>query len=212
MNKRFICVEGVIGVGKTSLARRLAKVWNANLIEEIVEENPFLADFYKDRERYAFQTQMFFLLSRYKQLKKVSQMSLFNPVTVSDYAIYKDRIFATINLSDWELNLYNQVADVLEGTLPQPDYIIYLRATVSTLMKRIKKRNRPFERNMDREYIELLVEFYDKFFAHFDNCPLLIVETDNMDLVNDDNAFNSILNEIEHHNTGIKLFLREREI
>ncbi len=210
MDKRFICIEGVIGVGKSTLAKRLADYLEARLIEEVVEENPFLSDFYKDRDRYAFQTQMFFLLSRYKQLKEVAQMSLFEPMTVADYTFYKDRIFATINLTDWELDLYNQVADIIEENIIKPDFIIYLRASVSTIMKRIKKRNRPFERNMDPEYIKMLSEYYNKFFSHFFGAPVLIVDTDNVNLLENEEVFNDIVNEIEMHKAGIKIYISER--
>jgi deoxyguanosine kinase len=144
----FIAVEGVIGVGKTTLSRLLSERLAARLVLEVVEENPYLSDFYRDMRRYAFQTQLFFLLSRYRQQREIAQPDLFSPKTVSDYIFQKDRIFATLNLSDNDLKLYEQVFAVLEPQVPAPDLVIYLQASHDVLMERIARRGREFERAM----------------------------------------------------------------
>src|SRR5881628_1897562 len=150
---RYIVVEGVIGVGKTSLARLLSERLQGRLVLEEVEENPFLKDFYQDRARYAFQTQMHFLFSRFQQQRNLRQMELFSERMVSDYLFQKDRIFAGLNLSERELALYEKVVGWLELEVTRPDVVVYLQAANETLMERIAKRGRPFERDMDRAYI-----------------------------------------------------------
>src|SRR5215510_13618826 len=152
-DNRFVAVEGVIGVGKTSLARLLAERSQARLVLEEVEENPFLKDFYRDRAQYAFQTQMHFLFSRYQQQRSLRQMELFSERTVSDYLFQKDRIFASLNLTERELALYEKVVGWLELEVAKPDVVVYLQANTEMLMERIGKRGRPFERDMDRSYI-----------------------------------------------------------
>ncbi|MBD3336827.1 MAG: AAA family ATPase [Candidatus Eisenbacteria bacterium] len=176
-----VTIEGVIGVGKTSLARALAHHWGGQLVPEEVEENPFLPDFYKDPRRYAFQTQLFFLLSRYRQLKGLIQRDIFRPLLVCDYLFQKDKIFASINLDDHEMALYDQVLPLLEREIPQPDRVVFLQASLATLLKRIEKRGRHFERDMSPEYLETLMEAYNHFFIHYSDAPLLIVNTDHVD-------------------------------
>ena len=201
-DNRYIVVEGVIGVGKTSLTRLLAERLQAKLVLEEVEENPFLKDFYRDRERFAFQTQMHFLFSRYQQQRAMRQMELFSERTVSDYLFQKDRIFASLNLSERELALYEKVAGWLELEVAKPDVVVYLQANTDTLMERIGKRGRPFERDMDRSYIGGLNEAYNHFFFHFVEAPLLVVNTNAIDFVNHTEDFEDLLKRILVHRQG----------
>ena len=181
----YICIEGVIGAGKTSLSYLMAERFNTRTVLEEAEENPFLAKFYADRRMFAFQTQLWFLVSRFKQLSvMVAQQDLFQRVTISDYVFAKDRIFASINLEDDELNLYNSIARVMETSVSQPDLVVYLQASTDVLLKRIEKRGRPFEYNMDTEYLDVLNQAYNHFFFHYNATPLLIINTNDIDFVN----------------------------
>lgn len=180
---RYIVVEGVIGVGKTSLAKLLAVRTDARLNLEIVEENPFLAQFYRDRVAYAFQTQIFFLLSRFRQQQALRQPELFNEILVSDYLFAKDRIFANLNLSDDELALYDQLAAILQDRVLKPDLVIYLQASTQLLLERIRLRGRDYERGMEPAYIESLNKAYNFFFHHYTQTPLLVVAADHLDYV-----------------------------
>jgi deoxyadenosine/deoxycytidine kinase len=180
---RYIVIEGVIGAGKTSLTRLLAERLQGRLLLEEVEENPFLKDFYVDRARYAFQTQMHFLFSRYQQQRELRQQDLFRERTVADYLFQKDRIFANLNLSDKELALYEKVAGWLELEVTRPDVVVYLQADTATLLERVAKRGRPFERDMDRDYMQALNEAYNYFFFHYTEAPLLVVNTNGIDFV-----------------------------
>lgn len=182
---QYIAVEGVIGVGKTTLTKRLADFVGGYRVLEIVEENPFLSDFYRDRRAYAFQTQVFFLLSRYRQQKRMLQRDLFHGPVISDYMFEKDRIFANINLDDAELDMYNQVFSLMERDLPKPDRIIYLMASVDQLLERIAKRGREFERNMDPAYLEMLADAYNYFFGHYSGAPVMVVNTGEVDFSRD---------------------------
>ncbi len=199
---RYIGVEGVIGVGKTSLARLLTERLQAKLVLEEVEENPFLKDFYKDRARFAFQTQMHFLFSRYQQQRNLRQTELFSDRLVADYLFAKDRIFARLNLSERELALYERLVGWLELEVVKPDVVIYLQATAETLMERISRRARPFEKDMERGYIEQLVEAYNHFFFHYTDAPLLVVNTNAIDFVNNPDDFEDLLKRILSHGTG----------
>lgn len=201
---RYIAVEGVIGVGKTTLAHRLAKSLEASLVLEVVEENPFLARFYDDPEAYAFQTQIFFLLSRYRQHLELSQRDLFTQSVVSDYLFAKDQIFATINLGEDELGLYRTLLPLLEARLNRPDLVVYLQATTGVLLERIKRRGRPFEREISSEYLETLAEAYNHFFFHYDDTPLLIVNTNEIDLVTSDEDYEELLGLIRGHTAGTR--------
>ena len=201
-DNRYIVVEGVIGVGKTSLARLLTEELKAKLVLEEVEENPFLKDFYRDRAQYAFQTQMHFLFSRYQQQRSLRQMDLFSERMVSDYLFQKDRIFAGLNLSERELALYEKVVGWLELEVTRPDVVVYLQASTETLMERIARRGRPFERDMDRTYIASLNEAYNHFFFHYVEAPLLVVNTNSIDFVNDPDDFRDLLKRIRTHRGG----------
>jgi deoxyadenosine/deoxycytidine kinase len=199
---RYIVVEGVIGVGKTSLSRLLSERLPARLVLEEVEENPFLKDFYRDRARYAFQTQMHFLFSRYQQQRSLRQMELFRERMVSDYLFQKDRIFASLNLSERELALYERLVGWLELEVMKPDVVVYLQASPDVLMERIARRARPYEKEMEREYIKHLNEAYNHFFFHYTEAPLLVVNTNAIDFVNNAEDFEDLRGRIVSHRQG----------
>jgi deoxyadenosine/deoxycytidine kinase len=190
----YIAIEGVIGVGKTSLTRMLVDYFNGRGIYEIVEENPFLADFYRDPERYAFQTQMFFLLSRYRQQMEIPQRDLFHQMLIADYIFAKDKIFAYLNLEDRELFLYEKIVRLMERDIPVPDLVVYLKSTPERLMQNIQKRDRPFERDMKYEYIDALNKSYNRFFNHYKDTELLVIDATEMDFVANRNDFVTIVN------------------
>jgi deoxyguanosine kinase len=183
MDYRYIVVEGPIGVGKTSLSNLLAERFDARRVLEVFEENPFLSSFYSDRAKYAFQTQIFFLLSRFKQQQELFQQDLFSAVTVSDYLFAKDRIFACLTLDPNELALYDRVFEELGPRVVKPDLVIYLQARLEVLLHRIKKRGREYERKLDAGYLEELVHAYNDFFSHYKDTPLLVVNTSDIDFV-----------------------------
>ncbi len=199
---RYLVIEGVIGAGKTSLARMLSDRLGAKLVLEEVEENPFLKDFYRDRDRYAFQTQMHFLFSRYQQQRSLRQTDLFSDKLVADYLFQKDRIFASLNLVDKELALYERLVGWLELDVVNPDVVVYLQASTDTLMERITRRNRTFERDMDRAYIERLNEAYNHYFFHYHETPLLVVNTNAIDFVNQHDDFEDLSKRILSHRQG----------
>jgi len=181
----YIAIEGVIGVGKTSLARLLQPSFNANLLLEVFEENPFLSSFYQDRSRYAFQTQMFFLLSRYHQQRRsVPDMISGSKPLISDYTFDKDALFARINLAGDELEMYYKLHEALAEKIPAPNLVVYLRATTDTLMHRITLRDRSYERSMERDYIQTLHLAYDDYFLQSNRTsPVLVVDTNELDFV-----------------------------
>ncbi len=203
----YLCVEGVIGVGKTSFCTLLGHKFAARLILETAEENPFLRKFYDDRRALAFQTQLWFLLSRFRQLTEaVAQQDLFHPVTVGDYFFEKDRIFASINLEPEEFALYDQVASVMAGRTPQPDLVIYLQASTDILLRRIECRGRPYEFNIDPHYIAALNEAYNRFFFHYSASPLLIINTDEIDFVNVAGDFDDLVEQIAKTKSGTNFY------
>ncbi|MBS2031662.1 MAG: deoxynucleoside kinase [Deltaproteobacteria bacterium] len=205
MNRpRYIVVEGPIGVGKTSLVNALAARYRARTVFEIVEENPFLSSFYDDREKYAFQTQLFFLLSRYKQQQDIFQPDLLQPVTVSDYLFAKDKIFAQLTLSSHELALYERVYDALAPRVLKPDLVIYLQARQDVLLGRIKKRGREFERQFDPGYLEQVSRSYNDYFGHYSDTPLLILNTSDFDYVGNAADLEHVVDLIENHTQGVK--------
>lgn len=182
MTHTYIAIEGAIGVGKTTLARMIHPLFDANLLLEVFEENPFLADFYADRERYAFQTQIFFLLSRYQQQRTIPDLLRQAPL-ITDYTFAKDRLFAHLNLKNDELALYERIHAILAQQIPTPTLIVYLRASTDVLMERIALRDRPYERNMDRAYIDALRQAYEKFFSTYQEVPVLSIDTDQLNFV-----------------------------
>jgi deoxyadenosine/deoxycytidine kinase len=204
---RYLAIEGPIGVGKSSLATRLAERMGARLVLERVEENPFLADFYRDRGRFAFQTQIFFLLSRYRPQQEVAQQELVDRVTVADYIFAKDRIFASLTLDEAEFALYSEIYNLLRGRLPKPDVAIYLQASTEVLQERIARRGVAFERNFDKDYLERLVGAYNYFFFHYQATPLLVVNTNEVDFINSKEDFERLLKKIETHDKGTEYFV-----
>jgi deoxyguanosine kinase len=202
LEHRYIVVEGPIGVGKSSLTNIVAERFSARRVMEVVEENPFLASFYADRAKYAFQTQMFFLLSRFKQQQELFQQDLFASVTVSDYLFAKDRIFANLTLQTDELALYERVFDALQPRVTKPDLVIYLQARLDVLLARIKKRGREFERKFDPHYLEGLCKAYNDFFFHYVDTPLLVVNTSDIDFVNNPADLEDLLSVIRQTRKG----------
>ncbi len=193
---RYIAVEGPIGVGKTTVANLLAERFRAQLILEQYEENPFLERFYRDRRGAAFQTQLFFLLSRYRQHQEMVSSNLFYDNIVCDYLFAKDRIFAEVNLSRDELKLYDEVATALHKTLPTPDVVIYLQGSVGLMQQNIKKRSRSFEQNIDREYLESLTAAYDDFFFHYRDSRLIVANCDSFDFLGRPDHFERLVETI----------------
>lgn len=203
---KYIAVEGVIGVGKTTFAGMLAERLDAELINEEVLENPFLVDFYKNRKRYAFSCQLYFLISRFQQQQQLVVRDLFAQRIVSDYIFGKDSIFASVNLTDRELTLYNKIAPVLTADIPKPDLAIYLQASTPTLLKRIQNRNFSFEKSIDYDYIEVLNKAYDYYFFNYTDTPLLVVKTDEIDFVNYPEHFDDLIEQISKPISGKKYY------
>ncbi|MFQ5648787.1 MAG: deoxynucleoside kinase [bacterium] len=195
MRLQYIAIEGVIGVGKTSLAQKLADHFGARQILEKQDENPFLKDFYRDPRQFAFPTQLFFLLSRYRQQQEVPQRELFHDMLVADYIFAKDRIFATITLEDRELFLYDKIASLLERDIPKPDLVLYLQSSTERLMFNIRKRNRDYERPITEAYIRELNEAYNQFFFNYEDSPLLIINSTEIDFVNKEEDFEELVNQ-----------------
>jgi deoxyadenosine/deoxycytidine kinase len=204
----FIVVEGVIGAGKTSLAKKIKERLNSKLILEQFDVNPFLERFYVDRSRYAFQTQMFFLVNRYKQQEELLQEELFTEHIVSDYLFEKDRIFAYLNLSGEELKLYEGLYPLLARNLRKPDLVVFLQSSVDKLMYNIKKRHRKIERALTRSYIEELSEAYNHFFFRYSTTPLLIVNSSEIDFVNVEEDFEELFKQIFREDRGVKEYFK----
>lgn len=179
----YLAIEGVIGVGKTSLARMLQPVFNSKLLLEVFEENPFLSDFYSDRRRYAFQTQIYFLLSRYRQQRHAVPQALSNGDLIADYTFAKDALFAGLNLSGDEIDTYRLVHNALAERIQRPDLVLYLRVTTEVAMQRITMRDRPYERNMEYAYIEQLNQAYEDFFDQHVKLPVLTIDSTALDFV-----------------------------
>lgn len=201
-----IAIEGVIGAGKTTLAARLAERSGGETVLEAVEENPFLKLFYRDPSRYAFQTQIFFLLSRHAQQMELRQRDLFRGTVISDYLFQKDRIFANLTLSDHEIVLYNRMASLLEREVPVPDKVIYLQHSAEVLLERIRTRGRPFERRIEPELLRQLNEAYNHFFFHYDLAPVLIVNSSRVDFDGREDDLADLVREIERHRHGIAYY------
>lgn len=202
----FVVVEGPIGVGKTTLAKRLAESFNTDLLLEGAEENPFLNKFYNNMKNVAFQTQLFFLFQRAQQMQDLRQSDMFRPVRVADFIMEKDRLFAELTLDAEEFKLYEQVYQHVTVDTPVPDLVIYLQAPVDVLKKRISRRGRGYERTITRDYINRLAESYARFFHSYTQSPLLIVNAEEIDLVNNENDYILLLEHIKKIKSGRHYF------
>ena len=203
---KFIVVEGPIGVGKTTLAKRLAESFNTDLLLEGAGENPFLNSFYENQKNVAFQTQLFFLFQRAQQMQDLRQEDMFRPVHVADFIMEKDRLFAEITLDEEEFKLYQQVYQHLTIDAPVPDLVIYLQAPVSVLKKRISHRGRGYERNMNADYLHRINESYARFFHNYIQSPLLIVNVEEIDIINNGNDYTLLLEQIKQMKSGRHYF------
>jgi len=203
----YIAVEGPIGVGKSSLARLLARELNARLVLEEVDDNPFLARFYEDADKYALPVQLYFMLTRYKQQQELAQQELFSAATVSDYLFAKDRIFAALNLAPDELALYDSVYRLLDARMAKPDLVVFMSARVEVLLERLRKRDRDFERDISADYLERVSAAFRDFFFYYDESPLLVVDTSEIDFVADSDDLRDLLREIDRAGQGVQHFV-----
>jgi deoxyadenosine/deoxycytidine kinase len=203
---RFIVVEGPIGVGKTSLARRFAESFSGELVLEQVEQNPFLEQFYKSRKSAALPAQLFFLFQRARQTEDLRQSDMFAPVRIADFHIGKDRLFAELNLSRDELDLYEQIYNKLDIEVPEPDLVVYLQASVDALMTRIAQRSIPYERMIDRAYIERLADAYARYFHSYDETPLLIVNASSIDPARNEEDYEALFEQVSRISGGRHFF------
>ena len=206
MRLQYIAIEGVIGVGKTSLTKKLSDHFGGRVLLEQHEENPFLKDFYNNPRQFAFPVQLFFLLSRYRQQHEIPQRELFQDLLVTDYMFAKDRIFASLNLEDRELILYDKVALMLERDILKPDLAIYLQSNTERLMSNIRKRNRNYEKTISSEYIRSLTEGYNRFFLNYSDSPLLIVNSTEIDFVNKEEDFEDLIHQIARPISGTQYY------
>ena len=202
-----IVIEGPLGVGKTSLALMLAEKMNGEALLEDIEENPFLVKFYKNPDKYGFQTQIFFLLRRYQQALKISQMGLFKRAIISDYLFDKDRIFARTNLDDNEFWLYEQLFKLLKKRVTPPDLIIFLQARTEVLMERIKRRDRKYERPIQFKYLEKINQAFNDFFFHYSDSPLLVVNASQIDFVNIPKDYEDMVEQIKKMRSGTQYYI-----
>ena len=205
-NLQYVAIEGTIGVGKTSLANLFSEKLRAKLILEAFEDNPFLTDFYEDPESNAFQTQLWFLLQRYQQQQELRQVDMFQNLIVTDYMFVKDRLFAALNLNEKEMSLYDSVAKMMEKNIIHPDLVIFLQADTETLMKNISKRGRDFEKNMSEDYIDALNQVYNEYFFRYQETPLIIINTNNIDFVQNPGDLEEMIGYIRQPISGTKFF------
>jgi deoxyadenosine/deoxycytidine kinase len=206
MQARFIAVEGPIGVGKSSLVELLATRYSAVKVLEKIE-NPFLRDFYKEKPGAAFQTQLFFLLNRYMQQRDLAQSDLFHQVTLCDYIFAKDKIFAYLNLDDAELMIYEKLYGLLADTVPRPDLVIYLQATPAVLSERIRRRKRDYEAEISDKYLEDLGQAYNYFFYHYTETPLLVINTTDIDFVENESDLEDLVGQIQNMGRGVQYYM-----
>ena len=203
---RHVAIDGPIGVGKTSLVELLARRFHGTKILEDVD-NPFLPDFYKKKKGSAFQTQLFFLLSRYQQQRELAQIDLFTTLVVADYHFPKDKIFACLNLDDSELLIYDRLYTLLSETVPRPDLVIYLQGSLETCMRRIKKASRSIEKGITPEYVAQLIEEYNYYFYHYEETPLLVVDTNEIDFVNRPADFDDLVAQVQKAKKGVQYYV-----
>jgi deoxyadenosine/deoxycytidine kinase len=204
---RYIAIEGPIGVGKSSLAKILAQKYASRLVKEEVAGNPFLERFYENPRKFAFQTQLFFLLSRYRQQRELAQGDLFEAGLVCDYILAKDKIFALINLEDDEISLYESIYKLLVSTLPKPDLVIYLQARPEVLLSRVRKRGIAYERNISLDYLRTLSDAYNEYFFHYNETPLLVVNTSEIDFVESPRDLEHLVREVKSVKRGMQHYI-----
>ena len=203
----YIVIEGPLGVGKTSLALKLAEKLNADALLEDVDENPFLVKFYQDPKKYGFQAQIFFLLRRYQQALEIDQIDLFKRTIISDYLFDKDRVFARTNLDDNEFWLYEQLFQLLKKRMTSPDLVIFLQAKTETLMERLKKRGREFERSISFRYLDGINRAFNDFFFHYTDSSLLVVDATKIDFVNVPEDFKDLVKQIRKIKSGTQYYI-----
>lgn len=203
---RHIAVEGAIGVGKTTLVQLLAERFEGVMVLEDIT-NPFLPSFYEGRPGAAFQVQMYFLLSRFQQQRDIAQMHLFQRLVLADYTFPKDRIFAYLNLDDTDLKIYEKLYPVLDQEVPKPDLVIYMQASISVLLDRIRRRGREYERSIDPDYLERLSEAYSYYFFHYRETPLLVVNTDEIDFVDNPADFDALVEHVARCRRGTQIYV-----
>jgi deoxyadenosine/deoxycytidine kinase len=203
---RHVAVDGPIGVGKTSLVEMLARRFHGTKVLEDVD-NPFLPDFYKKKKGSAFQTQLFFVLSRYQQQQEIAQIDLFTNLVVADYHFPKDKIFACLNLDDSELLIYDKLYTLLSESVRRPDLVIYLQGTLETCLKRIRKKTRALEKQVTPEYLAQLIEAYNYYFYHYEETPLLVVDTNEIDFVNRPGDFEDLVGQIQKTRKGVQYYV-----
>ena len=202
LDPRFIAIEGCIGAGKTSLVDLLGKQFDAQVVREMDDENPFISKFYQDRESFAFQTQVFFLLNRYNQYMSLAQRDLFSSVVLVDYLFHRDRLFASLNLKDQELKLYDQIYCLLNRKVPKPDLVIFLQASTDILRSRVEKRGREYEAFMDTDYLDNVNKSFNNFFFYYSETPLLVINTNEIDFVEKKCDLEELIIKINSHKIG----------
>jgi len=202
LEPRFIAIEGCIGAGKTSLVDLLGKQLDAQVVREKDDENPFIGKFYQDRESFGFQTQVFFLLNRYNQYMSLAQRDLFSSVVLVDYLFNRDRLFAALNLKDQELKLYDQIYSLLQNKVPKPDLVIFLQASTDILRSRVEKRGREYEAFMDPDYLDNVNKSFNNFFFYYSETPLLVINTNEIDFVNNNCDLEELIIKINNHKIG----------
>ena len=202
LDSRFIAIEGCIGAGKTSLVNLLGKQFDAQVVRELDSENPFINKFYQDRDSFGFQTQVFFLLNRYKQYMGLSQRDLFSSVVLVDYLFHRDRLFASLNLKDQELKLYDQIYSLLSNKVPTPDLVIFLQASTDILRSRVEKRGREYEAYMDPSYLDSVNKSFNNYFFYYAETPLLVINTNEIDFVDKKYDLDELIIKINNHKIG----------
>ena len=202
LDSRFIAIEGCIGAGKTSLVNILGKQFDAQVVRELDSENPFINKFYQDRDSFGFQTQVFFLLNRYKQYMGLSQRDLFSSVVLVDYLFHRDPLFASLNLKDQELKLYDQIYSLLSNKVPTPDLVIFLQASTDILRSRVEKRGREYEAFMDPNYLDSVNKLFNNYFFYYTETPLLVINTNEIDFVDKKCDLDELIIKINNHKIG----------